>query len=57
MLFALVVTQFGHFLHSSLQKNRVLINPLKRIHVGVENFTDLLKLRKREERQAGVNLI
>lgn len=46
LLFALVVTQFGHLLHSPLQENRVLIDPLKRIHVGVEDFTDLLKLEE-----------
>lgn len=44
LLFALVVTQFGHFLHSPLQEDRVLVDPLKGIHVCVKDFTDLLKL-------------
>lgn len=49
LLFALVVAQLGHFLHSSLQEHRVLIDPLKRVHVGVEDFADLLKLRREEK--------
>lgn len=50
LLFALVVTQFGHLLHSPLQKNRVLVDPLKGVHVGVEDFTDLLKLEENKKR-------
>lgn len=50
LLFALVVTQFGHLLHSPLQENRVLVDPLKGIHVGVEDFTDLLKLEENKNR-------